>query len=138
MRYIAKTYCPSLKLMEKNTRFGTVMQAGREITPSSPSLPPSLPPLPLHFLLSSLPSILKAYCQNLCLMAKLFLENKTLYFDVEPFLFYVLTKASHYGCHFIGYFSKVSYDVWITGVVCAHVWCVHMCGVCTCVVCAHV
>lgn len=31
------------------------------------------------------------YCQNLCLLAKLFLDHKTLYYDVEPFLFYVLT-----------------------------------------------
>ena len=48
----------------------------------------------------------KVYCQHLCLMAKLFLENKTLYFDVEPFLFYVMTKADGRGCHILGYFSK--------------------------------
>lgn len=34
----------------------------------------------------------KIYCQNLCLLAKLFLDHKTLYYDVEPFLFYVLTS----------------------------------------------
>lgn len=34
----------------------------------------------------------KIYCQNLCLLAKLFLDHKTLYYDVEPFLFYVLTR----------------------------------------------
>ena len=34
----------------------------------------------------------KVYCQCLCLLAKLFLDHKTLYFDVEPFLFYVLTQ----------------------------------------------
>lgn len=34
----------------------------------------------------------KIYCQNLCLLVKLFLDHKTLYYDVEPFLFYVLTK----------------------------------------------
>lgn len=33
----------------------------------------------------------KMYCQNLCLLAKLFLDHKTLYYDVEPFLFYILT-----------------------------------------------
>lgn len=33
------------------------------------------------------------YCQNLCLLAKLFLDHKTLYYDVEPFLFYVMTCA---------------------------------------------
>lgn len=49
------------------------------------------------------------YCQNLCLLAKLFLNSKTLYYDVEPFIFYVLTEidendANSY--HFVGYFSK--------------------------------
>ncbi|CAF0751279.1 unnamed protein product [Rotaria sp. Silwood1] len=48
----------------------------------------------------------RIYCQNLCLLAKLFLDHKTLYYDVEPFLFYVLTKNDSNGCHFIGYFSK--------------------------------
>ncbi|XP_071957454.1 histone acetyltransferase KAT7-like isoform X2 [Antedon mediterranea] len=48
----------------------------------------------------------KIYCQNLCLLAKLFLDHKTLYFDVEPFLFYVMTEADSTGCHIIGYFSK--------------------------------
>ena len=50
--------------------------------------------------------ISKIYCQNLCLLAKLFLDHKTLYYDVEPFLFYVLTKNDRKGCHFVGYFSK--------------------------------
>ncbi|ORX47064.1 hypothetical protein DM01DRAFT_1293215 [Hesseltinella vesiculosa] len=48
----------------------------------------------------------KAYCQNLCLLAKSYLNHKTLYYDVEPFLFYVLTLADSTGCHFAGYFSK--------------------------------
>nr|XP_021394176.1 histone acetyltransferase KAT7 [Lonchura striata domestica] len=48
----------------------------------------------------------KIYCQNLCLLAKLFLDHKTLYYDVEPFLFYVMTEADNTGCHLIGYFSK--------------------------------
>ena len=48
----------------------------------------------------------KIYCQNLCLLAKLFLDHKTLYYDVEPFLFYVLTQNDNYGCHLVGYFSK--------------------------------
>ncbi|KAF2674907.1 hypothetical protein BT63DRAFT_381595 [Microthyrium microscopicum] len=46
------------------------------------------------------------YCQNLCLLAKLFLGSKTLYYDVEPFLFYVMTENDDLGCHFVGYFSK--------------------------------
>ncbi|KAF9291901.1 hypothetical protein BGZ68_001455 [Mortierella alpina] len=48
----------------------------------------------------------KIYCQNLCLMAKMFLDHKTLYYDVEPFLFYVMTESGDLGCHFVGYFSK--------------------------------
>lgn len=46
------------------------------------------------------------YCQNLCLLAKLFLGSKTLYYDVEPFLFYIMTEYDEFGCHFVGYFSK--------------------------------
>ncbi|GIY51534.1 hypothetical protein CEXT_805281 [Caerostris extrusa] len=46
------------------------------------------------------------YCQNLCLMAKLFLDHKTLYFDVDPFFFYVLTESDKHGAHLVGYFSK--------------------------------
>eukprot|EP01122_Echinamoeba_exundans_P010253 TRINITY_DN3797_c0_g1_i1.p1 TRINITY_DN3797_c0_g1~~TRINITY_DN3797_c0_g1_i1.p1 ORF type:complete len:451 (+),score=100.14 TRINITY_DN3797_c0_g1_i1:62-1354(+) len=48
----------------------------------------------------------KIYCQNLCLLAKLFLDHKTLYYDVEPFLFYILTEVDTRGCHIVGYFSK--------------------------------
>ena len=48
----------------------------------------------------------KIYCQNLCLLVKLFLDHKTLYYDVEPFLFYVLTQNDAEGCHLVGYFSK--------------------------------
>ena len=48
----------------------------------------------------------KIYCQNLCLISKLFLDHKTLYYDVEPFLFYILCECDESGCHFVGYFSK--------------------------------
>ncbi|EEC15269.1 myst histone acetyltransferase, putative [Ixodes scapularis] len=51
-------------------------------------------------------NVSKIYCQNLCLLAKLFLDHKTLYYDVEPFLFYVLTRNDSKGCHLVGYFSK--------------------------------
>ncbi|XP_045531795.1 histone acetyltransferase KAT7-like isoform X1 [Pieris brassicae] len=50
----------------------------------------------------------KQYCQQLCLLAKFFLDHKTLYYDVEPFLFYVMTTADGEGCHIIGYFSKLA------------------------------
>lgn len=51
------------------------------------------------------------YCQNLCLLAKLFLNSKTLYYDVEPFVFYVLTERENHldqppHFHLVGYFSK--------------------------------
>lgn len=52
-------------------------------------------------------SRVQLYCQNLCLLAKLFLDHKTLYFDVEPFLFYIMTEVDRHGCHIVGYFSKV-------------------------------
>ncbi|XP_053950681.1 histone acetyltransferase KAT8-like [Anastrepha ludens] len=48
----------------------------------------------------------KLYCQMLCLMAKLFLDHKTLYYDVEPFYFYVLCEIDKRGAHIVGYFSK--------------------------------
>jgi histone acetyltransferase MYST1 len=48
----------------------------------------------------------RAYCQKLCLLAKLFLDHKTLYYDVTPFMFYVVTKVDVHGSHIVGYFSK--------------------------------
>lgn len=46
------------------------------------------------------------FCHNLCLIAKLFLNSKTLYYDVEPFIFYVMFDFSQGDFKFIGYFSK--------------------------------
>lgn len=37
----------------------------------------------------------------------MFLDHKTLYYDVEPFLFYVMTEKTDSGYNLIGYFSKV-------------------------------
>jgi len=48
----------------------------------------------------------KVYCQNLCLLSKLFLDHKTLYYDVDPFLFYVMCEKDDTGHHVVGYFSK--------------------------------
>ena len=48
----------------------------------------------------------KIYCQNICFLAKLFLDHKTLYYDVDPFLFYVICETDDRGCHVVGYFSK--------------------------------
>src|SRR5713226_6924790 len=46
------------------------------------------------------------YCQNLCLLSKMFLDHKSLFYDVEPFLFYVMTEVDDIGARFLGYFSK--------------------------------
>jgi len=35
----------------------------------------------------------RVYCQNLCLLAKLFLDHKNLYYDVDPFNFYVIAET---------------------------------------------
>jgi hypothetical protein len=48
----------------------------------------------------------KIYSQNLCYFAKLFLDHKTLYWDVDPFLFYLLCTRDERGFHPVGYFSK--------------------------------
>lgn len=52
----------------------------------------------------------KIYCQNLSYFAKLFLDHKTLYYDVDPFLFYVLCTQDDKGYHPVGYFSKEKYS----------------------------
>lgn len=52
----------------------------------------------------------KVYCQSLCLLSKLFLDHKTLYYDVDPFLFYILCEHDKDGHHIVGYFSKEKYS----------------------------
>lgn len=48
----------------------------------------------------------RTYCENLSYIAKLFLDHKTLYFDVTPFFFYVFAEHDDEGYHLVGYFSK--------------------------------
>jgi histone acetyltransferase HTATIP len=48
----------------------------------------------------------RRWCRNLCLLSKMFLDHKTLYYDVDPFLFYVMTARDEKGFHLVGYFSK--------------------------------
>ena len=48
----------------------------------------------------------RTWCRNLCLLSKLFLDHKTLYYDVDPFLFYCMATRDQHGCHLVGYFSK--------------------------------
>ncbi|XP_053206370.1 histone acetyltransferase KAT5-like [Panonychus citri] len=33
-------------------------------------------------------------------------SHKTLYYDTDPFLFYIMTETDDRGCHIVGYFSK--------------------------------
>lgn len=51
-------------------------------------------------------ALAREYAENLCYLAKLFLDHKTLQYDVEPFLFYIVTEVDEEGCHIVGYFSK--------------------------------
>jgi histone acetyltransferase MYST1 len=48
----------------------------------------------------------KVYAQCLCLLAKLFLDHKSLYFDTDLFLFYPLTIHTAAGVITVGFFSK--------------------------------
>ena len=56
---------------------------------------------------SNVSAFFQNYSQNLCLLAKCFLDHKTLYYDTDPFLFYVMTEYDSKGFHIVGYFSKV-------------------------------
>lgn len=46
----------------------------------------------------------RIYCENLCLVAKLFLDHKNIRFDCSPFLYYVLIERKTQTL--AGYFSK--------------------------------
>lgn len=48
----------------------------------------------------------KVPCQCLCLLSKLFLDHKTLFYDVEGFNFYVVCECDDNGAHIAAYFSK--------------------------------
>jgi hypothetical protein len=50
--------------------------------------------------------------QNLSYLAKLFLDHKTLYWDVDLFMFYIMCEVDGRGCHIVGYFSKVRSRGW--------------------------
>ena len=45
----------------------------------------------------------------------MFLDHKTLYYDTDPFLFYVMTEFDEFGFHIVGYFSKVYTIVTVIG-----------------------
>ncbi|KAI6009095.1 acyl-CoA N-acyltransferase [Pisolithus marmoratus] len=52
----------------------------------------------------------KLYCQNLSLFGKFFIDVKTLFFDCDNFLFYILTDADSQRDHVLGFFSKEKYS----------------------------
>ena len=52
----------------------------------------------------------QVYCENLCLISKLFLDHKTLQYDIDPFFFYVLCEHDAMGYHIVGYFSKEKHN----------------------------
>lgn len=41
---------------------------------------------------------------------RLFLDHKTLYYDVDPFLFYIVCEVDSRGFHPVGYYSKEKYS----------------------------
>ena len=60
----------------------------------------------------------KVYCQCLCLLAKLFLDHKTLYYDVDPFLFYVLCEVDAAGGHKMALLAKEKVSAEANNVAC--------------------
>lgn len=50
----------------------------------------------------------RIYCENLCFIAKLFLDHKNIRFDCTPFLFYILVERNSANSRqtIAGYFSK--------------------------------
>jgi histone acetyltransferase MYST1 len=61
----------------------------------------------------------RIYCQNLSLFSKLFIDHKTAYYDVEPFLFYILTEYTpKVGYRVVGYFSKEKHSLEHNNVAC--------------------
>jgi len=39
-------------------------------------------------------------------MSKLFLDHKNLYWNMDPFMFFILCENDKDGSHMVGYFSK--------------------------------
>jgi histone acetyltransferase MYST1 len=48
----------------------------------------------------------KVPCQSLCLLGKLFIDHKLLFYDVSGFAFYVLCVCDVGGAHIAGFFSR--------------------------------
>ena len=48
----------------------------------------------------------KVYTENLCYIAKLFLDHKNISFEIDAFYFYILCERREDGYYMVGYFSK--------------------------------
>ena len=48
----------------------------------------------------------KVYTENLCYIAKLFLDHKNIWYEIDAFYFYLLCERKPDGYHLVGYFSK--------------------------------
>ena len=56
------------------------------------------------------------YCENLCLLAKLFLDHKTLEYDCTPFLFYVICEVDEryvFGSSPVSHIASLLHFIWI-------------------------
>ena len=52
------------------------------------------------------------YCQSLCLLSKLFLDHKTIFYAIHTFTFYVLAEFDEEGKqHVVGFFSKEHFSM---------------------------
>ena len=54
------------------------------------------------------------YCENLCLLTRLYLEHKNLDYNSDIFLFIIMCEIDEFGHHIVGFFSKEksSIDIW--------------------------
>uniref|UniRef100_M4E6A9 Histone acetyltransferase n=1 Tax=Brassica campestris TaxID=3711 RepID=M4E6A9_BRACM len=65
----------------------------------------------------------RVYAQNLCYLAKLFLDQETLYYDVDLFMFYIMCESVNVmigGRHMVGYFSKEKHSEEAYNLACIH------------------
>lgn len=52
----------------------------------------------------------RVYRRHATPLGRLFLDHKTLYYDVDPFLFYIVCEVDSRGFHPVGYYSKEKYS----------------------------
>ena len=54
------------------------------------------------------PTNQKFFCQCVCLLGKLFLNEMAVCYDVTPYLFYVLCECDELGAHVVGFFCRTA------------------------------